>query len=138
MTGAKYGKYFTKTRFIKGPQGHPKPVYFSGDRGGDVNFGMLWNYVTAPFRMPNGPHTHPFDEVWCFLGGDQSNATDFNAEIEVYLGKEGEKYVITEPTILEIPRGLVHCPLVFKRIDKPILFINFPLTPEYEKTDTKK
>jgi hypothetical protein len=137
MAETKYGKYFTKTRFIKGPQGHPKPVHFSGDHAGDVNFGMLWNYVTAPFRMPDGPHTHPFDEVWVFLGGDQSNATDFDAEIEVYLGEEGEKYIIKEPTILEIPHGLMHCPLIFK-INKPMLFVNFPLTPKYEKTDTKK
>ncbi len=138
MEPRKYDKYFTKTRFIKGPQGHPKPVHFSGDHGGEVNFGMLWNYVTAPFKMPDGPHTHPFDEVWIFLGGDQSNAADFDAEVEVYLGEEVEKYIIKEPTILEIPRGLMHCPLIFKTINKPIVFVNLPLTVKYVKEKEKK
>jgi hypothetical protein len=138
MEPGKYGKFFTKERLIKGPFGHPKPIYFSGDRGGDINFGVLWNYITGPFRMPEGPHTHPFDEAWMFLGGDQSNVKDFHAEVEVYMGEEQEKHVITEMTILEIPRGTVHCPLIFKKVDKPIVFVNFPLTPKYEKTDTKK
>ena len=88
--------------------------------------------------MPDGPHTHPFDEVWIFLGGDQSNAADFDAEVEVYLGEEGEKYIIKEPTILEIPRGLMHCPLIFKTINKPIVFVNLPLTVKYVKDKEKK
>jgi hypothetical protein len=138
MAPGKYDRFFTPTRFIKGPQGHPKPVYFSSDRGGDINFGMLWNYVTAPFRMPDDPHWHPFDEVWLFLGGDQSNTKDFDAEIEVYLGEEGEKHVITSPTVLEIPRGTVHCPLIFTKVNKPIVFVNLPLTPKYVKDDKKK
>jgi mannose-6-phosphate isomerase-like protein (cupin superfamily) len=131
MQSGKYGKYFTKEPFVRGPFGHPKLQYYSGDRGGDINFGVLWNYITGPYRVPYGPHTHPFDEVWLFLGGDQSNAKDFDAEVEVYIGEEGEKHTITSATILEIPRGLVHCPLIFKRVDKPILFVNLPLTPKY-------
>ena len=138
MADTKYGKYFTKDSLVKGPFGHPKLRYFSGLRGGDINFGVYWNYITAPFRMPEGPHTHPFDEVWLFLGGDQSNIKDFQAEVEVYLGEEGEKHIITAMTVLEIPRGLVHCPLIFKKIDKPILFVNFPLTPKYTRTDQPK
>ncbi len=138
MEPGKYDRYFTKTRFIKGPQGHPKPVYFSGDHGGDVNFGMLWNYVTAPFRMPDGPHTHPFDEVWVFLGGDPANAADFDGEVEVYLGEEGEKHIVKEPTILEIPRGLMHCPLIFTKVNKPMIFVNLPLTVKYVKDKEKK
>jgi hypothetical protein len=138
MEPGKYGKYFTRDAVIKGPFGHPKLRYYSGDRGGDTNFGVLWNYITAPFRMPDGPHTHPFDEVWLFLGGDQSNIKDFQAEVEVYLGEEQEKHIITEMTVLEIPRGLVHCPLIFTKVDKPIIFVNLLLTPKYVKADTQK
>ena len=134
----KYGHLFTIEPLMKGPFGHPKPRYYSGMRGGDINFGVLWNYITGPFRMPEGPHTHPFDEVWMFLGGDPTNITDFHAEVEVYMGEEQEKHIIKQMTVLEIPRGTVHCPLIFTKVEKPITFVNFPLTPKYEKKDTKK
>jgi hypothetical protein len=138
MEPGKYGKYFTKEPFNKGPFGHDRLSYHSGDRGGDVNVGVHINYLTGPDRVPDKPHTHPFDEVWIFLGGDPSNAKDFDAEIEAYLGEEGEKHIITSSTVVEIPRGLVHCPLIFTKVNKPILFINLPLTPKYEQKETGK
>lgn len=133
MTETKYGKYFIKEPLIKG-QFAPKLACFSGKYGLDINFGIFWNYISAPYEMPGEPHSHPFDEIWCFLGGNQTDIRDFGAEVEVYLGEEGEKHVVTATTILEIPRGLVHMPLIFKRVDRPILFVNIPLTPEYTKT----
>ncbi len=137
MTETKYGKYFTEEPIRKGPFA-PKLCYFSGDRGGDINFGILWNYISAPFRMPDEPHAHPFDEVWCFLGADQSNINDFGAEVELYMGEEQEKHIITCTTVVEIPRGTVHCPLIFKKVDRPILFVNLPLTPSYSKSPPSK
>jgi hypothetical protein len=137
MVKGKYGKYITKVSFDKGPFGHPRLSHFSGDHGGDINFGISWNYITSPTRVPDKPHTHTFDEVWVFQGSDQNNAKDFDAEIEVYLGEEGEKYVIKAPTVLEIPRGLVHCPLIFKKVGKPLLFVNLPLTPKYKQKKVK-
>jgi len=133
MPDTKYGKYFVKEPFIKG-QFAPKLAMFSRKFGLESNFGILWNYISAPYEMPGEPHSHPFDEIWCFLGGDQTNIKDFGAEVEVFLGEEGEKHIITVTTILEIPKGLVHMPLIFKRVDRPILFVNIPLTPEYTKT----
>jgi hypothetical protein len=134
----KYSKYITRAKFDKGPFGHPRLHYHSGDRGGDVNFGVSWNLVTTANRVPDKPHVHTFDEVWIFMGSDMTNARDFDAEIEVYLGEEGEKYVIKRPTVLEIPRGLVHCPLIFKKVNKPVLFVNLPLTPKYKQKKMKR
>jgi len=134
MAETKYGKYFIKEPIVKGPFA-PKLAFYCGKNGMDINFGILWNYISAPFTMPDKPHSHTFDEVWCFLGADQTDIRDFGAEVELYLGEEGEKHIITATTIVEIPRGLVHCPLIFKRVDRPILFVNLPLTPTYTKTD---
>ena len=55
------------------------------------------------------------------------------AEIEMSFGEEGEKYIINSPTTVYIPKGLVHCPLDFKRVDKPVLFIHATLAPRYKK-----
>ena len=40
------------------------------------------------------------------------------------------KYIITTTTVVYVPRG---GPLNFKRVDKPVMFINVPLTSRYTK-----
>ena len=60
-----------------------------------------------------------------FLGGTFPNVFDFDAEIEFTIGKIGEDaetFTITKPTIIRVPAGVYHCPLNFKRIDKPVFF----------------
>jgi hypothetical protein len=47
------------------------------------------------------------------------------------LGEEGEKHIITEPTVLHLPKGTIHCPLNFKVVNKPVIFMNVALTPQY-------
>ena len=59
---------------------------------------------------------------------------DFDADIEFTLGKKGEDeelYHITKPTIIRIPAGVYHCPLHFKRVDKPVLFLATLFTPMF-------
>ena len=50
-------------------------------------------------------------------------------------GKEQEKYTITEPTLVFIPKGLLHTPLNFRKINKPLLFGKLLLNSRYTKTD---
>jgi hypothetical protein len=38
-------------------------------------------------------------------------------------GKDAETYLITSTTLIFVPKGLVHGPLVFKKVDRPILNI---------------
>ena len=51
-----------------------------------------------------------------------------------WIGKELEKYVITKPTIIFVPKGLAHTPLDFRKIVKPVLFSAILLTPKFTKT----
>jgi hypothetical protein len=62
----------------------------------------------------------------CFIGGDPTNITDLGAQIEFTLGDE--KHVITRPAIVSIPKGLVHCPIVIKKVKKPLVFLEVSLT----------
>jgi hypothetical protein len=62
------------------------------------------------------------------------NFRDFGAEVELVMGKEGEKHVITSTTFVYIPKGLLHCPLVFKKVDRPIMFGHVMFTSSYEPT----
>ena len=81
--------------------------------------------------MDEEPHSHDFDEFLCFLGNNPKDQKDFGAEIEISMGKEGEKQVIDTATVVCIPKGVIHCPINFKRIDKPILFCSIYMSPEY-------
>jgi hypothetical protein len=79
------------------------------------------------------PHKHDFHQILCFIGGDPNNIRDFGAGIEVYLGEEMEKHIITTNAALTIPPGLPHCPINFIRVDKPVVFLEVMLVGKYER-----
>lgn len=87
--------------------------------------------------MVDNPHAHDFDQFLHFYGANSTDITDFDAVVEMSLGEEGEKHIITEPTVLYIPSGTMHCPLNFKVVNKPIIFMNIALTPQYMAAHAK-
>jgi hypothetical protein len=95
----------------------------------NADFTLGFHYMNKPYKE-NYPHVHQGHEVLCFVGGDPENINDFDAEIEIKLGEEGEAYIITTPTVLSLPRGLVHSPLTFKRVTKPVFFIEVTSIPK--------
>jgi hypothetical protein len=63
-------------------------------------------------------HSHEFEEVVTLFGSDPENPRDLCGEVEFWLGDE--KYTITESSIIYVPKGVMHCPLIFHRVDRPI------------------
>lgn len=94
-----------------------------------TNHTLGFHYMTEPYEDVY-PHTHNGSEILCFVGGDPKNIRDFDAEIEIALGEEGEVYTITSPSVVSIPGGLVHGPLRFKRVTKPVFFLEVTLVPD--------
>jgi hypothetical protein len=45
-----------------------------------------------------------------------------------------EEHIITSPSIISIPPGLKHCPLVVRKCSKPIVFLEISTTKEYQAT----
>ena len=43
---------------------------------------------------------------------------DLGGEIEFWL--DDEQYMLTKSCMVYVPKGLKHCPIVFRRIDRPI------------------
>ena len=106
------------TDYVYSPQ-----AYFRGASqipGSKYNVGF--QIFVKPFFLDRTPHIHPVEEYLIFLGGTFPNVFDFDAEISLCMGEEMEEYIITQPTIVRIPPGVMHCPLNFKRIDKPVFF----------------
>jgi hypothetical protein len=98
-----------------------------------TEFTIRWHYITAPYTMEEKPHAHDFDQFSLFIGGNPMNIRDFGAEVELYMGEEGIKHVINTTTVVHIPKGMVHGPLIYKKVDRPIMFINVPQTAVYTK-----
>ena len=101
------------------------------DYGSDVT--MMFFHISEPVLMEDKPHFHDFDMYLYFQGLD--NMSDLAAEIELGLGEEQEMFTISTATSVYIPKGLIHCPLHFKRIEKPILFVHASIAPEYTKME---
>ena len=131
MAETKYGKYILKRPVEDGKFG--PDFKFSGKEDFKSDFSMFVICVTEPVLMEELAHSHDFDMYLLFLGFGSDSMGDLGAEIEMSFGEEGEKHIINSPTTVYIPKGLVHCPLNFKRVDKPVLFIHATLAPEYRK-----
>jgi len=86
---------------------------------------MGYHCISKPMSFDR-PHSHDFPEMLCFIGGNPKDISDFGAEIEFTLG--GEKHLITTTAVVSIPSGVEHCPIVFKKVTRPIVFLEVSLT----------
>lgn len=96
-----------------------------GELNTDCSLG--YHCISQPMSFDH-PHAHDFPEMLCFIGGDPRDVTDLGAEIEMTLGEEGEVHRITTAAVVAIPAGLKHCPIVFKKVTKPLVFLEISLT----------
>ena len=137
MAETKYGKYV-----LREPHAKPEPkVWLPEKRSLRVN-STLAEGITCDFAFTvveeagaDSPasHKHDADEYLLFLGNNPSDMTDLGAEVEICLGEEQEKHVITTPTVVYAPKGLYHMPCNFKKVDRPIYFAHILLSPDYDK-----
>jgi hypothetical protein len=74
--------------------------------------------IEAARKRGPGPHAHDYDEVIAFFGTDTNNPYDLGAEAELWLGDE--QHIITKTSLVFIPAGLKHAPLIFRRVDRPV------------------
>lgn len=74
--------------------------------------------VEAAKKRGPGPHTHKIDEVIAFFGTNHNDPYDLGAEVELWLGDE--QHIITKTSLVFVPAGLKHCPLVFRKVERPV------------------
>ena len=109
-------------------------IRMTGDQleGFNLNFAIGLCAETGQWYQGKGAHVHPYDECLIFFGHDPKSLGYLGAEIEIALGKEQEKHTFNVPTVVTVPRGLPHLPLVVKRVDKPFGFIVYNLGPKHD------
>jgi hypothetical protein len=105
------------------------------DGGGDIafidgkDFGidlvMLYeSQKKAPYRLcpePDQPHAHPTTQCMFLMGADTDDLNYFGADFEICLGKEQERHVFNQPSVILVPPFLPHWPGGLLKVNKPIL-----------------
>ena len=82
----------------------------------------VWD-KTVPRELP-GLHSHPFAEIVLLIGSDPRNLRDLGGEVEWGMGEGNDAQTFTDVhRSIYVPGGLPHGPLVYNRVDRPILNI---------------
>jgi hypothetical protein len=121
----KYGKCFhSKDLNVRIPYyGGPSIVAHKGELDADCSIGY---HCIAKDMSFDEPHSHPFPEMLCFIGGNPENINDLGAVVEFTIG--GETHIITKPTVVSIPGDVDHCPIKIKKVTKPFVFLEVSMT----------
>ncbi len=139
MSESKYGKYVVSE--LKTPEFTPEAIaaYNKFARRilwidenvveGSFQLNASW-YLHPAVHLPE-PHVHDADEIIAFFGSDPEDQHNLNGEIELWI--EDEKQVITKSSLVFVPAGVKHCPLVIKRVDKPIFHFSTVTSGTYVK-----
>ena len=148
MAETKYGKYI-----ITDDSGRPESDCRDGDEfmkvfpqisvpvayldnnmiNGSFYAECMWFHTATDAQVE--PHTHDFDEILAFFGSDPKDYHDLCGEVELWLGDE--KHILTKSCMVFIPKGLPHCPMILRRIDKPIFHFSAGPASTYDKNQKK-
>lgn len=133
----KYGQFTDLFCELQPVKGHDEPyyeqpfAYFRGDKdvpGAKYRLGL--RVITQPCTLEAEPHYHREEQYYIFLGKQIPDVfASWDAEIELSMGEtpeDMEVITITKPTVIHVPAGMWHGPLVFKRVGKPV-FLEDPL-----------
>jgi hypothetical protein len=93
---------------------------------------MDFVWYTGPAEFGPGQHVHDFDEIIGFLGTDVRNPKDLGGQMELWL--DNEKYNIDYTCLVFVPKGLKHCPMIARRVDRPFIHFTAGNQSKYEKS----
>jgi hypothetical protein len=143
MANTKYGHLIKKLKYNKLP-GDGKPEYITWLQGVDLeglNVSFIWSYHRNLGQWGAGGkygHVHPYGEVFVFTGLDYDNPNTLGAELNLQLGEEAEEHIIAAPSIVVIPSGMPHLPMVTRKVDKPFGFLAVSCDAKDKTTELKE
>lgn len=137
----KYGKYIVQelntNRFspesIARYKTFANRILWMDDKVVDGAFQMNCSWYLGP-NPPDSPerfsHTHDADEIIGFFGSNPDDPYDLGGEIEFWI--EDEKHILTRTSMIFVPGGMAHCPLVIHRADRPIFHFTTVTSGQYK------
>jgi hypothetical protein len=143
---SKYGKYIVtelKTpdfpgEFVESYKKFATRILWMDANNVPGAFQMNCSWYCKPMPHAGEPHQHDVDEILGFFGNDASKPYDLGGEVEFWM--EGEKHIITRTAMVFIPAGMKHCPLILRRVDRPIFHFSTVTGSQYilQKADSEK
>jgi len=136
MARTKYGHLIKKLPVQKGTGGAnaEELIWMVGKdlEGLNLHFALGRYQGLGVWHPWAGPHVHPAGECLLCFGHDTDNPGYFGAELELALGEEQEKHTFSTPSVVVIPPGLPHCPLVTKKVERVFGHGHVILAPDNE------
>jgi hypothetical protein len=143
MAKSKYGKYIV-TDLITQMSAESKAKYaqfatrvlWMDDKviPGAFQMNVSW-YLRPPAASMGNGHNHDVPEIIGFFSSDPKNPYDLGAEIEFWL--EDEKFILTKSCMIFVPPNMKHCPLILRRVDRPVFHFTTVTGPKYEILHTE-
>ena len=134
MTQSKYGNLVKKMKAQKGPGGADAKqlISMSGDdlEGSNLNFQMGLYSEVGPWQTGKGAQMHPYNKCMVFFGHNTDDLSYLGAEITVEIGKEHEKHTFDVPTVISLPRGTPHFPVVCTKVERAYRVMQVGLAAE--------
>ncbi len=99
-----------------------------------VDFVWIWNgnLVMAPET-----HGHDWDEMIGFCGyPTKESPREIDSGVSVKMGDD--MYRMEKSSLIYVPKNVMHAPIIFKDIKKPVLCFTIGTAPKWTKTGGKK
>ena len=100
---------------------------------GAFQMNISWYLRPQTGQQPLQAQTHEPDEIIGFFGNNSEDPYDLGGEIEFWL--EDEKHIITRSSLIFVPGGMKHCPLILRRVDRPIFHFSTVTSGQYVLKD---
>jgi hypothetical protein len=134
--GKKYNYLFKKFPIKKGPGGANAVQQFSvvgKDLSGiPINFTMGLYNQTGEWYSGKGAQIHAYDEVMVFFGHKTDDLSYLGADITIAIGEEQEKHTFNAPTVIALPKGTPHFPIICNKVERPYSVMQVGLSPKYD------
>jgi hypothetical protein len=136
VAAGKYGKYIIDDPKLVRDLAHhdfsavsgftyPDEVYVDEELCPEANawLDIVWIWdKTTPSELP-GLHSHPFAEIVLLIGSNPKDLRDLGGKVSWGMGEgdDAETFALTKTTAIYVPAGLAHGPLVYTRVERPML-----------------
>lgn len=138
MADSKFGKYiitkpipshpdYFMAKDVKGVT-FPNEIFMGTGfvKGSPALIDIGWHFTVPDPDPVEQIHFHTFDTILCLVGTDPQNPGNLGAELEIKLAEE--KHILTRTCSIFIPKGLEHCLLAHRKVDRAYLKIEFGIT----------
>jgi hypothetical protein len=100
-------------------------------RVGKFNCNFNFLSILGSHVLVDPPHSHNCGEFLFLIPASPENWPDLGGEVEIAIGEDWEKQSITTASIICLPKGLQHCPVYMKRVDRPFYWGHVLPSPSY-------